>query len=156
LGYKTQVNASGDNYEVVIGVAASGGALTGKGSSTAYISANLGGTYNGANVTTWAVTSDARIKKNVVDLTDALTKINALRAVKFDYKENDKHEIGFIAQEYGQILPDQIITHDANEAEKEWVGEDKVMAIQQNLVPYLVKAIQELKAEFDAYKASHP
>ncbi len=27
---------------------------------------------------------------------------------------------------------------------------------KEYLVPYLVKAIQELKAEFDAYKASHP
>jgi hypothetical protein len=30
------------------------------------------------------------------------------------------------------------------------------MGISQNLVPYLVKAIQELKAEFDAYKSTHP
>jgi hypothetical protein len=30
------------------------------------------------------------------------------------------------------------------------------MGIQLNLVPYLVKAIQELKAEFDAYKLTHP
>ena len=91
----------------------------------------------------------------MVDVSSGLSVITALRPVEFDYKENDKHEVGFIAQEFQQILPDQIIYHAPNEAEKEWV-DDEVMGIQPNLVPYLVKAIQELKAEFDAYKASHP
>ena len=39
-----------------------------------------------------------------------------------------------------------ILRHDPSEAEKEWVN-DKVLGIQQNLVPYLVKAIQELSAQ---------
>jgi hypothetical protein len=130
--------------------------LAGKGSNTFYV-AGTTGAYNGANVTTWATTSDQRIKKNIVDVTNGLSVITALRPVEFDYKENDKHEVGFIAQEYQWVLPDQVTQHAASEAEKEWVDEDgKVFGIQQNLVPYLVKAIQELKAEFDAYKLTHP
>jgi len=132
------------------------GSTTGKGSNTGYINAS-GGVYQGNNLTVWSITSDQRIKKNIVDLTGALDKILALRPVEFDYKETGKHDISFIAQEYQQVLPDQVITHAANEAEKQWVDKDgKVMGINQNLVPYLVKAIQELKTEFDAYKASHP
>jgi len=120
--------------------------LAGKGANTFYVG-GTSGAYNGANVTTWATTSDQRIKKNIVDVSNGLSVITALRPVEFEYKENDKHEVGFIAQEYQQVLPDQIIQHAASEAEKEWVDEDgKVFGIQQNLVPYLVKAIQEQQA----------
>jgi len=120
--------------------------LAGKGANTFYVG-GASGAYNGANVTTWATTSDQRIKKNIVDVSNGLSVITALRPVEFDYKENDKHEVGFIAQEYQQVLPDQIIQHAATEAEKKWVDEDgKVFGIQQNLVPYLVKAIQEQQA----------
>jgi len=129
-----------------------GNGSTGKGNNTAFIGGSSGA-YNGANVTTWATTSDQRIKKNIVNVGDSLAKINALRVVEFDYKENDKHETGFIAQEFQQVFPEQITTHDANAAEKEWVGEDKVLAIQQNLVPFLVKAIQELSAANEALTA---
>ena len=76
-----------------------------------------------------------------------------MRVVEFDYKENDKHETGFIAQEFQQVFPEQIVTHDPSDAEKEWVGEDKVLAIQQNLVPFLVKAMQELSTALDAANA---
>ena len=79
-----------------------------------------------------------------------------MRPVSFDYIETKKHDIGFIAQEYQTVLPDQVKLHAANPFEKELVGEDEIYGITTNLVPYLVKAIQELKAEFDAYKASHP
>jgi len=129
-----------------------GNGATGKGNNTAFIGGSSGA-YNGANTTTWATTSDQRIKKNVVNVGESLDKINALRVVEFNYKENDKHETGFIAQEFQQVFPEQIVTHDPNEAEKEWVGEDKVLAIQQNLVPFLVKAIQELTARVAALEA---
>ena len=36
------------------------------------------------------------------------------------------------------------------------IGGEEVFGIQQNLVPYLVKALQELNAKFDAYVATHP
>ena len=143
-------DSSVQNVTHEIAIATSG--LAGKGANTAFISANGGSTYNGANTTTWATTSDQRIKKNIVDVTSALSKIIALRPVEFDYKENDKHETGFIAQEYETVFPEQIIHHTASPAEKEWVGDEDVKAIQQNLVPYLVAAIKELKAEIDILK----
>jgi hypothetical protein len=147
VGAYARGSAAANSNETVIG-----GDVQGKGNNTAFISGSSGA-YNGANTTTWSTTSDQRIKKNISDLADGLSKITNLRPVEFDYKENDKHEVGFIAQEYEQVLPDQIIHHDPNEAEKEWVGEGKVKAIQQNLVPYLVKAIQEQQAIIEQLKA---
>jgi hypothetical protein len=152
LGFSATQSGVAVTGEIVICTAST----TGKGSNTGYINTS-GGVYQGNNSAAWSITSDQRIKKNIVDVTGALDKVLALRPVEFDYKENDKHEVGFIAQEYQQVLPDQVTTHAANEAEKQWVDEDgMVMGVTQNLVPYLVKAIQELKAEFDAYKSTHP
>ena len=81
----------------------------------------------------------------------------ALRPVEFDYKLSSQHMAGFLAQEYELILPDQI-TEESNVSDeiKELTNGEAVKGIQQNLVPYLVSAIQSLKAEFDAYKAAHP
>ena len=107
--------------------------------------ANGGGWFQLNNAAVWSITSDERIKKNVVSLESGLSIISALRPVEFDYIKDDKHDIGFIAQEYQKVLPAQISE-----------GADGMLSLNQNLVPYLVKAIQELKAEFDAYKATHP
>jgi hypothetical protein len=147
IGLSAGTSVSNATNQTVVGQQA-----IGKGNNTAFIGGSSGA-YNGANTTTWATTSDQRIKENIVNVADSLAKINSLRPVEFDYKESGKHEIGFLAQEFEQIFPDQIIRHDANAAEKEWVGEDKVLAIQQNLVPFLVKAIQELTARVAALEA---
>ena len=106
-------------------------------------------TANGANAATFTSTSDSRLKENIVDLPSQLNNICALRPVEFDYIESEGggHQIGFIAQEMQAVYPDVV-----NEQE------DGMLAISgwSKTEARLVKAIQELKAEFDAYKASHP
>ena len=104
--------------------------------------ANGGGWYQLNNSVSWSITSDARIKKNVISLESGIDVISALRPVEFDYIENDKHDIGFIAQEYQTVLPSQISE-----------GKDGMLSLNQNLVPYLVKAIQELNAKVTALEA---
>ena len=116
-----------------------------------------GGWYQRNNSASWSTTSDIRIKKNVATITNGLDVVTALRPVEFDYILSEQHTAGFIAQEYEQVLPDQI-TEEANAGPdlKALTNGEPVKGIQQNLVPYLVAAIKELKAEFDAYKAAHP
>jgi hypothetical protein len=46
-----------------------------------------------------------------------------------------------------KVLPDQVGTHTASPEEKALTGSDELYDIKQNLVPYLVKAIQELSAK---------
>lgn len=156
IGAAADASSASVSQEMAI-ISTNGASIAGKGTNTGFIAVNTGGSfgslYQGNNTTTWATTSDERIKKNIIDVANGLSVITALRPVEFDYKQTDKHEVGFIAQEYAQVLPEQIITHAANAAEKEWVGNEDVKGIQQNLVPYLVKAIQELKAEVDSLKA---
>ena len=139
IGYAATQSGATVTNEVVVGAS-----LTGKGSNTAFIG-GTSGAYNGANSLNWSVVSDVRIKKNVAPLESGLAVIQALRPVEFDYIANDKHDIGFIAQEYQTVLPAQVAE-----------SADGMLSLNQNLVPYLVKAIQELKAEFEAYKSTHP
>lgn len=157
LGSGAAASANNANHEIVIGSNA-----TGKGTNTAFISANSGSTYNGANVTTWATVSDRRVKENIVALTGSLALINRLNPCSFNYlllKNPDgtvRRDVSFIAQEYMTVLPEQVSKHVASPEEAALVGEPEIYGIQQNLVPYLVNAIQELDAKFEAYKATHP
>jgi hypothetical protein len=120
----------------------------------AYFNGSAGGWFQVSNSSSWATTSDQRIKENIVDVTNGLAKIVALRPVEFDYKIGEKaHDVGFIAQEYETVFPEQIIEQSAGGEEiKALTNNEPVKGIQQNLVPYLVKAIQELKAEVDSLK----
>ena len=129
IGYLSSASSATVTNEIAIGQGAAG-----KGTNTAFI-AGSAGAYNGANSATWAVTSDERVKKNIIDLGESLSKILSIAPVEFDYKANDKHDVGFIAQKYAETFPDQVRA-----------GDDGMLSINQNLVPYLVKAIQELHA----------
>ena len=104
---------------------------------------------NGANQAAFGSTSDARLKENITEIPAQLSNIMALRPVEFDYiaSEGGGHQIGFIAQEMEAVFPDSV--GERADGMKTVTGWNKTEAI-------LVKAIQELKAEFDAYKASHP
>ncbi|HHG6273178.1 TPA: phage tail spike protein [Streptococcus pneumoniae] len=88
--------------------------------------------------------SDRRLKKNITDTAvKALDKINRLRMVAFDFIENKKHEeIGLIAQEAETIVP-RIVSRDPE-------NPDGYLHIDYTaLVPYLIKAIQELNQKIE-------
>ena len=106
--------------------------------------------YQGNNSASWSITSDERIKENINTLNNGLSIITALRPVEFDYKISKKHDIGFIAQEYQKILPEQINENEPTNETKEFIDDGKLLSISSNLVPYLVSAIQELNAKVDA------
>ena len=94
--------------------------------------------------------SDIRIKENIKPLESQLEIIGKLNPVSYNKKENkktletykEKKEIGFIAQEVEEILPELISEN------KEGI---KSLAYG-NMTSILVKAIQELKAEIDDLK----
>ena len=112
---------------------------------------NLAGTVFATNTTISAI-SDARLKENVQDIDVGLGAILALKPRKFDWKEgkgkNIKGDRGFIAQEFETVFPNLI---------DEWKdpapeGEAPYKSVRQDLIPVLVKAIQELAAEVNALK----
>jgi hypothetical protein len=132
---------------------------TASGSPVRVIWTNNTSYYNYSNTTAWSQTSDIRIKQNVNTITNALDKISLLNPVSFDYTDEfaanrnwaDKHKlnnVGFIAQEYENVFPD-----DVNETEEK-VGEQIFTDFKNinvgSLTPYLVKALQEANAKITA------
>ena len=100
--------------------------------------------------------SDVRVKENIVDATDGLEKVLALRPVRFDFKEgfgNDrKNVLGFIAQEVETVFPDAV---DVSPVDPDGEGpEEPYKSVGPSaLIPVLVKAIQEQQAIIEALTA---
>ena len=87
--------------------------------------------------------SDRKLKENIEPTSvKALDKINALNLVAFDYIKDKTHEeIGLIAQEVLDIIPDAV---------EKYEGEDNHLTINYSkFVPYLIKAIQELNQKLE-------
>ena len=122
---------------------------------TAYTLYNLNATNNGyrfyvttqgiihAITTTISGISDQRLKENIRDLDVGLTEILQLQPRVFDWKvgkgKDVRNDRGFIAQEFELVFPDLI---------DEWKdpapeGEEPYKSVRQDLIPVLVKAIQE-------------
>jgi hypothetical protein len=104
--------------------------------------------------TFYVTSSDYRLKENVAPMTGALATVAQLKPCTYTWKSTGSAGQGFIAHELQEVVPDCVT------GEKNAVNEDgsiKPQGIDTSfLVATLTAAIQELKAEFDAYKASHP
>jgi len=89
-------------------------------------------------------TSDFRLKKNILPLQYGLQEILQLVPVSYDWKDNSgTNKIGLIAQEVKKVIP-QVVVGDEN---KENLGMNYA-----ELVPVLINAIKELKAELNETK----
>jgi hypothetical protein len=105
-----------------------------------------------ATSTSISAISDARLKENVRPLELGLSEVIALQPRRFDWKEgkgqDKKDAVGFIAQEFEQVLPNSVGTSKAGEDGIEYKNIN-----YEELVPTLVKAIQELNAKVTALEA---
>jgi hypothetical protein len=61
--------------------------------------------------------SDRTLKTNIVEIESALDKVTQLRGVYFDWidteKFNNKHQIGLIAQEVEEVIPELVNTSES-------------------------------------------
>jgi hypothetical protein len=96
--------------------------------------------------------SDARLKDNIQSLDAGLDVVKAMRPVTFqykpDYSKDQSVQPGFIAQELQTAM--------AGKAYLEGVvqeGPNHLNVAYQNIIPILVKAIQELEAKVAALEA---
>jgi hypothetical protein len=94
------------------------------------------------NVTAY---SDISLKENIETIPNALDKVLNLRGVEFDRidKEDNPHEIGVIAQEVEEVIPEVVLTN----------TEGIKSVAYGNLVGLLIESIKELKAEINDLKA---
>ena len=140
--------------DVAIGLSANAGSefrvnLAGQDTSTDVLTLTRAG--NMTITGTLTENSDISLKENIKPLESQLEIVNKLNPVSYNKKENKeslvpftgKKEIGFIAQEVEEILPELVFEN------KEGI---KSLAYA-NMNAILVKAIQELKADNDSLKA---
>ena len=101
--------------------------------------------------TTYATSSDYRLKENIAPMTGALATIAQLKPVTYKWKQDGSDGQGFIAHELQEVMPDAVV------GKKDAVDEDGKPVYQgidtSFLVATLTAAIQELKTIVDAQAA---
>ena len=110
----------------------------------------------GPTATAWSAYSDRRIKSNIVDIEYGLSTIMAMQPRRYTVIANGVNSIGFIAQELKTVLPEAVVGEEIpfDDADTPQERSSKTMGIaKDHIIPVLVKAIQELKAEVDSLKA---
>ena len=132
-----------------------GDGLTGKGDDTAFIG-GTNGAYNEKNVITWEVTSDQRIKKNIVSNNVGLEVISQIDVRNFEYRTAEEItdlpasaaidqsgvQLGVIAQELQAVLPECVTENSTG-----------VLSVNTDqLIWYLINSVKQLNAEIQTLK----
>ena len=93
----------------------------------------------------WSYGSDRRIKENISYIETGLNKVLALKPATFDYIDGIKNNIGWIAQDVQEVIPEAIGTISKTN--------DQLTLKSDFIIPYLVKAIQEQQAQIESQQA---
>ena len=155
----TSSTFDGNIYQLEIGQLSGRGILlhtTGTSTNYALIVQNDNGSVgsistNGSS-TTFATSSDHRLKENVTANWDATTRLKQLNPIRFNFiADPDTTVDGFLAHEVQTVVP-EAITGSKDEVDDN--GNPVMQGIDQaKLVPLLVKTIQELEARIAALEA---
>ena len=94
-------------------------------------------------------TSSKRYKTDIVNLENSLDKINSLRPVRYKDINTETLACGLIAEEVVETIPEVVF-----KKEIEGFDEPQIEGLNySDLVPFLIKSIQELKADNDILKS---
>jgi hypothetical protein len=130
-----------------------------------------GGTTGGVDATAWSrnmfldmsgnltcagnitAYSDAKLKKNVKTIGNALDKVMSLRGVNFDWIATGKASIGLIAQEVEKILPEVVSSIEECEVGTATVIDTIKSVDYSKIVSVLIEAIKEQQLQIEELKA---
>ena len=87
--------------------------------------------------------SDRRYKDHISTLTDASSLIKGLRGVRFDWKKDGSHDVGVIAQEVFEHIPEAIVS----------TGTNMLNVAYNKIIPYLIETIKDLQLRVEALEA---
>jgi hypothetical protein len=76
----------------------------------------------------WETYSSRKFKANIQTLDGALAKVEQLRGVSYDLKATGKHEVGVIAEEVGEVVP-EVVGWDKNGSEAQGVDYGRLTAL---------------------------
>ena len=120
------------------------GHVTGTASGILYAGFSYAGsrigsiTQSGTTAVLYNVTSDQRLKENIVNAPEFGSVIDSIKVRSFDWKTDHTHQrAGFIAQELVTVAPEAV--HQPEDAE------DMMAVDYSKLVPMLVKEVQSLR-----------
>ena len=85
------------------------------------------------------VSSDKRLKENIMDADDAGTTIDNIQIRKFDWIDSGEHQsYGVVAQELAEVFPEAVSGEE---------NEEDIMGVSyEKLIPMLVKEVQSLRS----------
>jgi len=129
-------------------VVINGNATNNFNNRTFFSNGSAGGT------TAWYNDSDERLKKNINTIESPLDKVLQLRGVNYEWKDTENHEegeqIGFIAQEVSEILP-EVVDKSGDYYSMQYAPITallvEAMKEQQKLIEDLENEIEKLKKE---------
>jgi hypothetical protein len=110
--------------------------------TTAITVTNAGNTTFGGTITE---NSSIRYKENVETINNGLDKVLQMRGVTYDKKDSGVKEIGVIAEEIYEVLPEVILKNEEGEVDS--VSYGRITAV-------LIEAIKDLKKEIEELKAN--
>ncbi len=117
----------------------------------AFVGNSSTGVYMSNSATSWTANSDERLKTDLVPIENAAQKVSTLRAVTGRYKTDEEgvSRSFLIAQDVQAVLPEAVSVGSMpmSEDQTEYLG-----VSYTDVIPLLVAAIKELKAEIDVLK----
>ena len=100
---------------------------------------------NTATTVNYVTTSDYRLKENVVEISDGISRVKQLKPSRFNFIADSTTIVdGFLAHEAQTVVPEAVV------GEKD--GESMQGIDQSKLVPLLTASIKELIAEIESLK----
>jgi len=142
----------------------------------------VGNIYSNGSNTTYATSSDYRLKENVKDLENASDRLNQLNPKRFNFINDETNTLvdGFLAHEVQSIVPEAVVGEKDATKEEEYIKTEAVLEVrdedgkvlkeevpavmgkrtvdsyqgidQSKLVPLLVASLQEALAEIETLK----
>ena len=174
IGSGAYTNTAGAYGEIVIGAGCNG--LGNDRVSIGKLNSRIWAQYDSSG--SWTYSSDVRLKKDIEDDSLGLSFINKLRPVKYRWKATNELELdnpqynevnnknttvvmhGLIAQEVKAALDEEGVSTFAGWAIEpngiQSVSREMFITPLINAVQELTAQIEQLKADFEAYKTSHP
>jgi len=91
------------------------------------------------NATEFNSLSDVSVKTNINEIENGLDVVNAIAGVEFDWRDNEQHSAGVVAQELEKVLPHLVSTSDEGMKSVNYAG----------LTAYLLSAIKQLSNKIE-------
>ncbi|MFN8286745.1 MAG: tail fiber domain-containing protein [Chitinophagales bacterium] len=163
-GYGIGVTGKGNWYGVAaIGNTGGTGAFIAYANGATYAAYVNGTLYLNGNFTgtgTNSYTSDAKLKKNVATINNAMDVISRINPSSYEFKTGEfgsmnlpegKH-YGVVAQELQQVLPELVLQNTFHPADKNEKSFDYLSVNYNELIPFLIKGMQEQQQTIETLK----